>query len=100
MSKETELDALKALRESIDDLKGLFVLANQEKLEDVKNNLLKAGSAEEQVYELCDGNNTVQDIINQTKKSSGNIRGVLSTLRRKGLIRLKSDSTDIYEQRF
>jgi hypothetical protein len=100
MSKETEIDVLKEIQKSIEDLKGLFVLANQDKLEEVKNKLLKADSVEEQVYELCDGNNTVQDIVSQTKKPAGNIRAVVSSLRRKGLIRLKSGLTDIYEQRF
>jgi hypothetical protein len=100
MTEQNEFNELKAIREAIDDLKGLFILANQEKLEEVKDKLLKVGSAEEQVYQLCDGNNTVQDIITLTKKSAGNIRATLSTLRRKGLIRLKLGSTDIYEQRF
>lgn len=100
MSKETESDVLKEIQRSIEDLKGLFVLANQDKLEEVKNKLLKAGSVEEQIYELCDANNIVQDIAKQTKKPEYNIRAVVSTLRRKGIIRLKSGSTDIYEQRF
>ena len=101
MSKENEIDVLKEIRVSLDDLKELFIfLANQGKLEEVKGTLLKVGSVEEQVYELCDGINTVQDIVNQTKKPASNIRAVVSSLRRKGLIRLKSGSTDIYEQRF
>jgi hypothetical protein len=100
MSKETELDVLKEIQKSIEDLKGLFILANQDKLEEVKSKLLKIGSVEEQVYELCDGNNTTQDIVNQTKKPAGYIRAVVSTLRRKGLIRNKSGFSDVYEQRF
>jgi transcription initiation factor IIE alpha subunit len=100
VSESDYSNTLKEIQKSIDDLKGLFVLVNQDKLEQAKVKLLKEGSAEEQVYELCDGNNTTEDIVKLTKKSAGNIRGVLSTLRRKGLIRLKTGSTDSYEQRF
>jgi biotin operon repressor len=52
-----------------------------------KANLLKQGGLEQQVYDLCDGENTNQTIAETLKKPEKNIRAAISTLRQKGLIK-------------
>ena len=81
---EDKLDEIKIL---LEDIKGLLLLINQDKLDEMRKKLLKPGSVESQVYELCDGTNTTQDIANKIQKSEDYAAAVLSNLRRKGLIR-------------
>jgi DNA-binding MarR family transcriptional regulator len=83
MSDE-KLDEVKSL---LEDIKGILLLANQEKLEEMKRKLLRPGSVESSVYELCDGSNTAQDIAAKLQKSPEYAGAVISSLRRKGLIR-------------
>ena len=80
-------DNMESIKRLIEDIKGLYILANQDKLDEIKKKLLKPGSVESQVYELCDGINTVRDIVTKLQKSQENIGAVISSLRRKGLIR-------------
>jgi len=79
-----KLDDIKSL---LEDIKGLLLVANQDKLDDMKQKLLKPGSIENQVYELCDGTNTAQDIATKIQKSTDYTNAVISNLRRKGLVR-------------
>jgi len=93
-----KLDDIKAL---LEDIKGLLLLTNQDKLDAMKKNLLKAGSIESQVYELCDGTNTTQTIGERIQKSSEYTGAVISTLRRKGLVKtVDRDGNKVHEQRF
>ena len=67
----------------------------------MKKKLLKAGSIENQVYELCDGINTTQTIATTIQKSSDYAGAVLSNLRRKGLVRtVERGGNKVHEQRF
>jgi DNA-binding FadR family transcriptional regulator len=94
-------DTSEEIKTLLEDIKALLLLINQDKLEDMKKKLLKADSIEIQVYELCDGVNTVQDIANKIQKSLEYTRAVISTLRRKGLIRTtERDGKKVHEQRF
>ena len=74
----------------LEDIKALLLDANQERLEAVKSDLLKPGSIESQVYELCDGENTIQDISTRMQKSTDYVSAVISSLRRKRLVRTQS----------
>lgn len=87
MTDETLLD----IKSLLEDVKAILLAVNSEKLDEAKRRLLKSGSAEEQVYDLCDGENTNSDIASKLKKSTDNINAVLSNLRKKKLIRY-SDS--------
>lgn len=89
MTDETLLD----IKSLLEDVKSLLLAVNSEKLDEAKRRLLKSGSAEEQVYDLCDGENTNSDIASKLKKSTDNINAVLSNLRKKRLIRY-SDSNE------
>lgn len=97
MSEET----FKEIKTLLEDIKSLLLLTNQDKLEDMKKKLLKTGSIESQVYELCDGVNTTQDIANKIQKSLEYTGAVISTLRRKGLARtIEREGKKVHEQRF
>ena len=91
-------DELKIL---LEDIKGLLLIANQDKLDEMKRRLLKAGSMESQVYDLCDGTNTTQAIATKIQKSPEYAGAVVSNLRRKGLIRtFEQGGNKVHEQRF
>jgi hypothetical protein len=95
---DDRLDEIKTL---LEDIKGLLLLSNQDKLEAMKKSLLKPGSIENQVYELCDGVNTTQVIAGKIQKSQEYTGAVISTLRRKGLVKtVDRDGNKVHEQRF
>lgn len=89
------------IRSLLEDVKSLLLAVNGEKLEEAKRRLLKPGSAEQQVYDLCDGLNTNSDIASKLNKSTDNINAVLSNLRRKKLIRYsENDGRKVHIQVF
>ena len=101
MPEETEKDILKNIRTLLEDTKGLILVVNQDKLDEMKKKLLKAGSIESQVYELCDGTNTAQAIATKIQKTSEYAGAVISNLRRKGLVRtVDRGGNRVYEQIF
>lgn len=84
----------------LEDIKALLLISNQDKIDEMKKKLLKAGSIESQVYELCDGE-TTQVIAGKIQKSLENTGAVISTLRRKGLVRtVDRNGNKVHEQRF
>ena len=94
---DDKLDEIKTL---LEDIKGLLLLTNQDKLDEMKKRLLKPGSVESQVYDLCDGV-TTQDIASKIQKSPEYAGAVVSTLRRKGLVRtVDRGGNKVHEQRF
>ena len=94
---DEKLDEIKTL---IEDIKGLLLLTNQDKLDEMKKKLLKQGSFESQIYDLCDGT-TTQDIATKVQKSTDNVSAVISNLRRKGLVRtVERGGNKVHEQRF
>jgi hypothetical protein len=97
MSEET----FKEMKILLEDIKALLLLANQDKLEDAKKKLLKEDTVERQVYELCDGVNTTQDIANKIQKTLEYTGAVISKLRHKGLVRtVERGGKKVHEQRF
>ncbi len=94
---DEKLDEIKTL---IEDIKGLLLLTNQDKLDQMKKKLLQQGSVESQIYDLCDGA-TTQDIASKTQKSADYVNAVISRLRRKGLVRtVDRGGNKVHEQRF
>lgn len=92
-------DKLELIQHLLEDIKGLYILMNQEKLDEIKKRLLKPGSIESQVYELCDGTNSIKEIATKVQRSPENVGAVISSLRRKGLIRtFERDGKKISEQ--
>jgi DNA-binding transcriptional ArsR family regulator len=101
VSEESEKQLLKEILRVLEEEKDLFVLANQEKLSQAKQGLLKEGTVKIQIYDLCDGTKTTQDISEAIKKAPEFVRSYLSTLRREGLIRtVGKDGKQVHEQIF
>jgi hypothetical protein len=99
--KKMSEDTFKEIKTLLEDIKALLLLTNQDKLEDMKKKMLKSDSIESQVYELCDGENTSQDIANKIQKSAEYTGAVISKLRRKGLVRtIEREGNKVHEQRF
>lgn len=95
MSNNSETNIL------LEDIKALLLLVNQEKLEEAKHRLLKAGSVENQIYDNCDGNSTTHEIAARVQKTPEYVNAVISTLRRKGLVRtITTEGKKVHEQRF
>jgi hypothetical protein len=101
MPEESEKDLLKKIQRTLDEIKAVLTLTNQDKLADVKKSLLKEGSVKLQVYNLCDGTKTTQDVAQALQKSTDYVNSYLSILRREGLIRtVEKDGKQIHEQIF
>lgn len=101
MPEQSEKELLKGILRSLEEIRSLFVLANQEKLADVKRDLLKEGTVKLQIYDLCDGIKSTQDITQVIEKSAEYVGSYISTLRREGLIRtVEKDGRQVHEQIF
>jgi hypothetical protein len=95
---ETTMNEIRSL---LEDIKGMLLLVNQDKLEEIEKRLLRVGSIERQVYELCDGTNTTQDIATKIQKSPEYAGAVISKLRHKGLVKtVELEGKKVHEQRF
>lgn len=99
MLEESGKELLKEIQRTLEEFKSIFVLANQEKLAAAKKTLLKEGTIKMQIYNLCDGTKTTQDLAQAIQKSVEYVSSYLSILRREGLIRtVKKDGTQVHEQ--
>lgn len=98
-SKTNSERLLKTIQSTLEEIRSIFILANQDKLEEAKKRLLRKGSVKEQIYNLCDGTKTTTDIAQAIQKDSGYVRSYLSILRRKGLIRtVEREGKIVHEQ--
>ena len=98
---ETTNDLLRNIQRSLDEIKAILTLVNQEKLEQTKKLLLKEGSVKLHIYNLCDGAKTTKEIAEATSKDLGYVHSYLSILRREGLIRtIKKEGKQVHEQVF
>jgi nucleoside-diphosphate-sugar epimerase len=90
---------LKKIQRTLEEIKA--ILTNQDKLAEAKKALLKEGSVKLQVYNLCDGTKTTQDIAQALQKSTDYVNSYLSILRREGLIRtVEKEGRLVHEQIF
>ena len=98
---EDQTPLLQRMQQTLDDIKSILVLSNQDKLAETKKKLLPEGSVKLQIYELCDGTKTLQDIAAAIQKPDNYVRSYLSILRRDGLIRsVDHEGRQVYEQIF
>ena len=98
---ETTDDLLRNIQKSLDEIKAILTLVNQEKLEQTKKLLLKEGSVKLQIYNLCNGTRTAKDIAKTIQKDSAYVHSYLSILRREGLIRtVEKEGKQVHEQIF
>jgi hypothetical protein len=92
---------LQRMQRTLDDIKSILVLSNQDKLAETKKKLLPEGSVKLQIYELCDGTKTLQDIAAAIQKPDNYVSSYLSILRRDGLIRgAEREGLQVYGQIF
>jgi hypothetical protein len=101
MPERTEREILASIWRTLEEIKAVLMLANQERLGEVKKDLLKEGSVKLQVYSLCDGTRTTQEIAQSLQKSTDYVNSYLSILRREGLVRTtEKEGRQIHEQIF
>jgi len=101
MPEESEKELLRKIQRSLEEIKAILTLTNQDKLAEVKKSLLKEGTVKLQVYNLCDGTKTTQDLAQALQKSTDYINSYLSILRREGLIRTaEKEGKQVHEQIF
>jgi len=92
---------LKTLQGTLEEIKSILVLLNQDKLASIKKGLLPDGSIKKQIYELCDGTKTTDEIAQAIQKPNNYIRSNLSILRREGLIKTtEKTGKPVHEQIF
>ncbi len=101
MAEESDKQLLTKILRVLEEEKALFLLVNQAKLSQVKQDLLKEGTVKLQIYDLCDGTKSTQEIGDIVKKPPEFVRSNISRLRREGLIRtVEKDGKQVYEQIF
>jgi len=101
MPEESDKEILSSIRRTLEEIKAVLVLANQNKLEEAKKQLLKEGSVKLQIYNVCDGTKTTKDIATAVQKDIGYVHSYLSILRREGLIRtVEKEGKQVHEQIF
>lgn len=93
-------EKLSNIQDLLEDIKAILLLSNNKLIQEAKQQLLREGSEQKKIYDLCDGK-TTQDIANVMQKSVEYVNSNLSLLRRKGLIKtVENDGKKIHEQRF
>ena len=101
MPEETEKDLLRKIQGTLTDIRAILALTNEDKLSLVKKKLLPDSSMKLQVYNMCDGTRTTQDIANALQKPEPSIRAAIGNLRNEGLVRsFDRDGKQVHEQIF
>ena len=94
-------DSLENVQSILEEIRSLIVLINQDKLTQIKEELLKAGTVKEKVYNMCDEAMTAKDMAEALSKEEGYVHSYLSILRREGFIRnVERDGQQVYRQVF
>src|SRR5438093_1292694 len=101
MPDETERELLRKLHGTLTDIRAILVLANEDKLAQAKKKLLPENSMKLQVYNMCDGTKTTQDIANAIQRPEPSIRAAIGNLRNEGLVRsIEREGKQVHEQIF
>ena len=91
---------LKEIQELLEDIKAINLLTNNSKLEEIKKELLKEGSEQKKIFDLCDSKTTTE-IADEIQKSVEYVGSNISQLKRKGLIKtIEKNGNKVHEQRF
>ena len=99
MNKVSE-KILQNLQDLLEDVRAILMLSNSDKIQEAKMQLLKEGSEQKKIYELCDGK-TTEEIASAIQKEVPYVNSNLSRLRQKGLIKtVDRDGKKVHEQRF
>jgi len=101
MPEGSEKELLERIQRTLEEIKAILTLTNQDKLAEVKKTILKEGTVKLQIYNLCDGTRTTQDLAQSVQKPTDYVNSYLSILRREGLIRtVQKDGRQVHEQIF
>lgn len=93
-------EKLSAIQDLLEDIRAILMLSNNDKIQEAKKQLIKEGSEQKKIYDLCDGK-TTQEIATALQKSIDYVSSNISILRRKGLDKtVEHDRKKINEQRF
>lgn len=93
-------DTLRNIQDILEDIKAILLLSNDTAIQEAKKRLLKEGSEQMKVYDLCDGK-TTQEIAAAIGKSADYVSANISHLRRKGLVKtIDREGKKVHEQRF
>jgi len=94
-------DVLEKILDTIEEMRSLMILINQDKLTQIKASLLKTGTVKETIYNMCDETKTVDEIAQALGKDNSYVHSYLSILRREGLIRnVVKNGRQVYQQTF
>ena len=92
---------LNEIKELLEDIKNILLFINQEQIQQQKEKLIQKNSVEKIIYNLCDEEHTISDMVEKSKKKNDNVKKVLSNLRQKGLIKTtKKDTKTVYKKQF
>ena len=94
-------DIMEKINNTLEEIKSLILLLNQDKLRAVKDQLLKSGTVKEKIYNMCDETKTVEEMAKSLGKGTGYVHSNLSRLRREGLIQNSTkNNRQVYRQIF
>ena len=92
---------MEKIQSILEEIRSLIVLVNQDRLRQVKEELIREGTIKEQIYNMCDETKTVEEMAQALGKDNSYVHSYLSILRREGLIRnVVKDSRQVYRQIF
>jgi hypothetical protein len=101
MPELSEKELLLKIQKTLEEIKAILIITNQDKLSEVKKSMLKEGSVKLQIYNLCDGTKNTQEIAQAIQKSVEYVNSYLSILRREGFVRtIDKEGKQIHEQIF
>lgn len=93
-------EKLSDIKDLLEDIRAILLLSNNKSIQESKQNLLKEGSEQKRIYDLCDGK-TTKEIADEIKKSVEYVDSNISQLKRKGLIKtIERKGNKMHEQRF
>jgi len=94
-------NTLERIQGTLEEIRSLIVLVNQDKLKRVKDTMLKPGTVKEKIYNMCNETMTVEEMAQSLGKGSGYVHSYLTILRREGFIRnAVKDGRQVYRQVF
>jgi len=93
-------ETMKQVLEALEDIKAILLLTSNSSIEEAKKRLLKEGSEQAKIYDLCDGK-TTQEIATAIGKSGDYVSANISKLKNKGLVKtVDREGKKVHEQRF
>jgi DNA-binding transcriptional ArsR family regulator len=92
------LEILRGISSKLDDILSVLKLGQRASLEEAKSGALGDSPLRRMIYKLCDGEHTVSEIAQATRKSISQVSQVLSQLQFAGLVAEKRVGKNRYYQ--